>query len=141
MLILIVEDEAIVAAFLQGTLEEAGYATLGPVGTERDALALAGPARPDLALVDISLRNGDSGIDVARRLRLRWSIPSLFVSGEVEMARAHADVALGQVAKPYGPATILKSLAIVEQLRKGMEPDRLPGGLELFPRPPAVMVH
>lgn len=141
MLILIVEDEAIVAAFLQSTLEDAGHATLGPAATEREALALAAPRKPDLALIDIALLDGDSGVSIARRLRERWNIPSLFVSGEVDVARANADCALGQVAKPYAPTTILQSLAIVEQLGRGVQPDRLPGGLELFSRQPGTMLH
>ncbi|MBK8498127.1 MAG: response regulator transcription factor [Flavobacteriales bacterium] len=67
MLILVVEDEPKVAAFLKQGLEESGYTVLsaydGPMGQR---LALAEPV--DLVLLDVVMP-GKSGIDVCKAIR------------------------------------------------------------------------
>src|SRR4051794_29430602 len=66
MLILVVEDEALVGLVL--VLVRGGHDVLGPAGTAAEALALAERTPPELALVDINLRNGGDGVGVARTL-------------------------------------------------------------------------
>jgi CheY-like chemotaxis protein len=66
--ILIVEDEAIVALDLCARLEARGHVVAGVAASAAEALTLARSTRPELALVDIRLRDGDDGIDVAEAL-------------------------------------------------------------------------
>ena len=68
MLILVVEDEALVGLVLVLALVRKGRDVLGPAGTATEALALAERTPPELALVDIDLRNGGDGVGVARAL-------------------------------------------------------------------------
>ncbi len=68
MRILIVEDEALIAVVLADSLEGAGHEVMGPASTMAEALALCEALRPELALLDINLRDGSSGVDVARAL-------------------------------------------------------------------------
>jgi hypothetical protein len=51
---------------------------------------------PQIALLDIDLRDGDSGVDVARALLERWGVPSIFISGQAVEARA----GVGHRARP-----------------------------------------
>ena len=53
--VLIVEDEAILAAHLASKVKLLGYRVTGPVPTGEEALALAQAERPDIALLDIRL--------------------------------------------------------------------------------------
>lgn len=134
MIILLVEDEALIALTLEMTLDEAGYTILGPVATAARALELAERTVPDLALVNIDLRDGDSGIILASELHHRWTVPVLFVSGQRADALAHRDVALGYLGKPYDPNVVLASLRVVRHLLEKRPPPepRTPQGLELF---------
>ena len=131
MLILLVEDDFLIAMAMQDALEAVGYEVIGPAATVADALSLVEARRPDLALVDVSLRGGDSGVDLCRVLRGR-DVPCLVVSGEPTRARAARDAALGYIAKPCREQTIVESVACVNRLLHGINPDVLPRGLELF---------
>ena len=132
MVILVVEDEALVALVLELALVHAGHEVLGPAADEGGALRLAGERRPGLALVDIRLRRGDDGVRLARALKARWAVPCLFLSGQTVQARAAGDAALGLIGKPYDPDEVVEAVAAVGELLAGRRPVRLPPRLELF---------
>ncbi len=89
MRILIVEDEPLIAWMLADSLEDAGHVVVGPAATMTEALALceAAAAPPELALLDIKLRDGSNGVDVARALLERWGVPAIFASAQMMEAR------------------------------------------------------
>lgn len=134
MKILLVEDEALIALTLEMTLSEAGYTVLGPVGNVTRALDLARQDIPNLALVNIHLQDGGSGIELARKLRDRWMVPVLFVSGQRADALAHRDVAIGFMEKPYTADAVLASVRLIQHLLENHPPPSptAPRGLELF---------
>ena len=134
MRVLVVEDDAIIALSAVGVLEEAGHEVLGPALGVEQALAIAGEQRPDLALVDINLAGHDEGVELARRLRREFAVPSLFVSGQTAAARSNRDAALGLLKKPYDPASLAGALPAAEALLQGRTPPppSVPRALELF---------
>lgn len=132
MIVLIAEDNALLAFMLENAMEEAGHMVLGPVGKANAALGLAETTRPDLAIVDIDLDGRPSGIVLARRLKERWGVPTLFATGQPAVARSHSDAALGVVAKPFSPTTIARSVEVVRRLLLGEKPSDPPSELELF---------
>ncbi|CAM3222811.1 Response regulatory domain-containing protein [Sphingomonas antarctica] len=136
MRIMVVEDEAVIALTAVAMLENAGHEVLTPAYSAEEALALGG-ARPDLALVDINLAGHDEGIALARELRKRFAIPSLFVSGQVEAGRANRDAAIGLLRKPYDTGSLLASVNAAEELLGGGNPPPppVPNALELFGLP------
>jgi CheY-like chemotaxis protein len=69
--VLIVEDEAILAAHLASNVKLLGYRVTGPVSTGEEALALAQAERPDIALLDIRLDGHMDGIQTATCLKQR----------------------------------------------------------------------
>lgn len=140
MIILVAEDEALIALTLEMTLSDAGYTALGPAATVQRALDLTRQDIPDLALVDISLRDGDSGIELARTLGTRWGVPVLFLSGQRAEAFANQDVALGFMGKPYDAEAALAGVRVLQHLlEKGPPPPPAsPRGLELFGKPSYV---
>jgi len=54
-LVMVVEDELMIATTLEFALESNGYRVLGPVATVEDALALLETSKPDIALIDYRL--------------------------------------------------------------------------------------
>ena len=53
---------------IHSTLSEAGHDIVGIAARKAEALALAAEKAPEIAIVNISLDHGESGIDVAREL-------------------------------------------------------------------------
>ena len=132
MRVLIVEDEALIALMLADSLEDGGHDVVGPAATMAEALALCETTSPELALLDINLRDGSSGVDVARALFERWGVLSIFASGQMMEARKASDVALGYIRKPYEAQTVLRSVEVAREVMRGGKPVTVPAGFELF---------
>ena len=111
--ILIVEDEALVAASVTDMLEEMGFDVTGVAASGLEALALVSERRPRLALIDIRLTGSVDGIDLAVQLREEYGIPAIFLSGVVgpEIAvRAQAAQPLGMMQKPFRPSEMFNAI-------------------------------
>jgi DNA-binding response OmpR family regulator len=132
MKILVVEDESLLSELLKVELTDAGHTVLGPATTVSEGLELLATQLPELALVNINLKDGSKGTELATVLMRRWQVPCLFVSGEMLEARQHADVAMGYISKPYDPSTVLESVDVVGAIMSGNEPRHIPQGLKLF---------
>ena len=131
MNILIVEDEILLGLLLIDTLADVGHRALGPASCRSEALGLVAERTPHLAFVDIELRGGESGIELAAELRRR-GVACVFATGQPGLAREHRELALGLIAKPYSPLTILEVVGYFEALGAGERRPRMPRGLELF---------
>ncbi|NLG77168.1 MAG: response regulator [Xanthomonadaceae bacterium] len=111
--ILIVEDEALIALHLEQIVSDAGHRVVGIAFDPAEAAALAAKHRPDFAFVDMRLRHGGSGLDVARHLRDMYGMSSILVSGNLDVRSAEAAASLMPVAmigKPFMPSTILGAI-------------------------------
>ena len=131
MMVLVVEDEPFTAMALELELRRAGHEVVGPAATVAEARELARERCPGLALVDINLQGGGDSVSLAGELT-RSGVPTLFASGQVTMARRHAQAAWGLIAKPYDSQVVLHALEIVDRLARGQPVSALPAGLELF---------
>jgi two-component system, response regulator PdtaR len=129
--ILIIEDEFLLGLLVAQALSDAGHRVLGPASCRAEALAFAAECIPQLALVDIELRDGESGIELAEELKL-GNVPCVFATGEPEKARQHRALAMGLVRKPCSPATLIEAARYFGALLGGERPARVPRGLELF---------
>lgn len=78
-LVLLVEDEALVAMMVQESLTECGFQVVGPVSTAAEALAKARDDRFDAAVLDIGLGDG-MVYQVADMLAAR-GVPFIFLTG------------------------------------------------------------
>ena len=79
--ILIVEDEIITVMSLQHLLELWGYRMCGQASSGKEGIEKAEREKPDIALIDISLSGEMNGIEAARQIRSRFSIPVIFITG------------------------------------------------------------
>lgn len=103
-LILIVEDESIIALDIAMQLRDLGYEPLGPAVTGEDAIEMAGRLRPQLVLMDIHLDGPMDGVTAAQAIRTQLEIPCIFLSAFTEdesKARATMTNPAGYLAKPF----------------------------------------
>ena len=106
--VLVVEDEAMVAALIEIVLGEAGCAVVGPIATVRRALETIERGQVDAALLDVRV-NGCQAYPVADALMAR-GIPLVFVSGFAQKEMPANYQRCAYVAKPFQPDAILASL-------------------------------
>ncbi len=85
-MVLVVEDEFLIALDLELLLERHGWRVLGPAASVAEALRLLEGEVPDVALLDITLKDGETVVPVAEALRAR-GVPFVLAS-----AYARADL-------------------------------------------------
>lgn len=68
--VLIVEDEMMIALDLQVQLEEAGWDVIGPAATIEEARSMLEHSRPNAAVLDVNL-SGDTSFQLAEALTSR----------------------------------------------------------------------
>jgi two-component system KDP operon response regulator KdpE len=109
--VLVCDDEHQILRALRVILRDAGFEAL-PASTVEEALDVAAVSRPDAAIIDLVLPDGD-GIELCRRLR-EWSdLPILVLSAigeEDAKVRALAAGADDYVTKPFGPRELVARL-------------------------------
>ncbi len=118
--VLVVEDEAIVALELEYAVRDAGLSVAGVAGDLGEADAIASKERIDIALVDMNLRDGFSGLKVASMLSERGA-SVVFLTANPDQAPADFPDALGVYPKPY-------DLDVVRGLLRFVADRRLNGG-------------
>ncbi|EAQ02278.1 hypothetical protein OB2597_19386 [Pseudooceanicola batsensis HTCC2597] len=108
-LVLLVEDEWLIAQDHAAVLRNAGHQVAGPFRDSDTALAEISAAPPDLALLDVRLDHHTS-IPVATELK-EQEIPFAFVTGleGADIPDQFDDVPL--LAKPVGPEHLLDVIA------------------------------
>jgi DNA-binding response OmpR family regulator len=127
--VLIVEDEPLVAITTLSALEAAHYDICGAASTSAEALRLAASTPPDLALIDIQLANGRTGLDLARELRSRFGTICLLTTGwlaDDELVGLEVPAVL---QKPYSDTELVAAVAACLELATGVPPLRLPRGM------------
>ena len=78
--ILIVEDDEIVCTVIEMRLAKLGYAVCGKAATGQDAITLTNETQPDAILMDIGLDGYMDGIDAAKIIKEKFTIPIIFLT-------------------------------------------------------------
>lgn len=102
--IIIIEDEAIIAAEIKSTLQILGYDVVGHAMNGDKALDLFARQEADLILLDINIRGTLSGIDLAKILRDNYDVPFVFLtsfSDKVTLDKAKETIPYGYILKPF----------------------------------------
>jgi DNA-binding response OmpR family regulator len=107
--VLIVEDEFLVALQLEDILADGGYAVVGTC-PDMASLGLLGEA-PDVALVDLNLRDGLTGPAIARDLAGRYGSRVIYVTANPGQIDFPASTAVGIVQKPFTRQAILAAIS------------------------------
>jgi DNA-binding NarL/FixJ family response regulator len=115
-----VEDEAIIAAHIREALVHLGYEPVARVDAGEKAIAAAATLAPNLVLMDVHLRGAMDGIQAAKIIRERLSIPIVFLtahSDEPTLMRATAAGAHGYVVKPFQDRDLNTAIRVALQRR------------------------
>ena len=122
MNVMSVEDEIILAMNLEDEVHYAGHRSVGFAASYDDAIAIAPNA--EMAFVDVRLRDGIVGPNVARRLIDDFGIDVVFLTGNPE-AVAKFEGCLGVLPKPYRDDDVAAVLSYVAAAKTG-EPVAVP---------------
>jgi CheY-like chemotaxis protein len=98
---MLVEDEPFIALDLETILASLGHDVVGVADCLAGALVLAEASKAEAAFIDINLRDGFTGLDVACALRDRFGIRFGFVTGNPEQLPTDRCGALGVIEKPF----------------------------------------
>ncbi|WP_093667121.1 response regulator [Sphingomonas gellani] len=109
---LIVEDEIFVALDLERILIDAGYQVAGIAADRASALEAAPLA--NFAFVDVNLRDGPTGPDIAQRIAADYGIKVVFVTANPAQI-GDPDGALGYIRKPFSEAAILAAARLADE--------------------------
>ena len=97
--ILVVEDDMMIAVIIEEVLLNLGCVVVGPVGKLDAALRLANDEALDAAILDVTIRGGDT-FPVAERLQAR-GVPFALASGYGDWALPDAYRHQPRLTKPF----------------------------------------
>ncbi|QMW04787.1 LytR/AlgR family response regulator transcription factor [Spirosoma foliorum] len=113
--LLVVEDDMIIAATIALQLSKLGYEVSGIVPKGEEAILHAETNRPDLILLDISLKGSLDGIDTAHAIHQRWNIPIIYVTAntdEATFARAKKTHPYAYISKPIRAIELQRAIEL-----------------------------
>ena len=107
--ILLVDDEPELRKLVIDILSDDGFSNIIDAGTVKTGLIFARQEKPDLAILDVMLPDGD-GFSLMKKLRAFTNIPVIFLTAKDEAADKLAGLGLGAddyVVKPFLPQELL----------------------------------
>jgi len=124
--ILIVEDEAIIAMGLRIALRSFGYEVAAQTSSGEEAVMLAEETRPDLVLMDVTLRGEMDGIEAAGRIRERLDVPIIYLTAltdEDTLRRARETGPSDYLVKPFDERELRDAIeTALRKHREGIRP-------------------
>jgi len=113
--ILIVEDESVVALDIKMRLIRLGYEVSRIVSTGADAISAAEELKPNLVLMDISLKGPMLGTEAAQKIHDMLDIPIVFLTAyasEKTLGRAKLAEPFAYIIKPIAPIDLRVTIEI-----------------------------
>lgn len=95
---MIIEDESIIAKDIECILKNYGYKIAGPYSRAEDAINVLDNIHPHLILMDVVLKGEIDGIDAARIIKEKISVPIIFLTAYAD------DLTISRIknSEPYG---------------------------------------
>lgn len=117
--ILVVEDEIFVATEIEYVIEEMGFESVGIASDQKSALALASDA--DVALVDLNLTDGPSGMAIGRILAQTHGVTVLFMTANPSQLGDGIPGTVGVLPKPVTDSELRSAVAYAVARREAAE--------------------
>ena len=131
--VLIVEDDLMMADFMEEILVDHGYEVGGIARTVAEAVALAQHSRPNLVILDMRLADGGLGTEVAAQLVPPGRPGILYATGNMSQIALTSADGEACLSKPYRTADLLRSLEIVAGIvATGKAEPPFPRGFQLL---------
>ncbi|MDF1875129.1 response regulator [Sulfurimonas sp. SAG-AH-194-I05] len=137
--ILIVEDDILIARFIESVLVHKEYNVVGIVKSASELLEIMKTVCIDLIFMDINIEESMDGIGLARHINMKASYPILFLSAygdDATIEDAMGSYVVGYLVKPVAPKNIIAALNvaknIIGSMKKVVKDDTLYLGEETF---------
>lgn len=121
--ILLVDDEPELLKMVAAILKDDGFGNIAVAGTVKDGIVEARGQKPDLAILDVMLPDGD-GFSLMRQMRSWTDVPVIFLTARDETPDKLAGLGLGAddyIVKPFLPQEFL--LRVYAVLRRCYKED------------------
>jgi PAS domain S-box-containing protein len=113
--ILIVEDNAIVAADIKSRVQQLGYKVTGCISRGENVLSEVELELPSLILMDIKLKGEMTGIEAATAVRSKHDIPVVYLTSYTDkntLTKAKQTDPYGYIVKPFDDKDLRTSIEI-----------------------------
>jgi DNA-binding response OmpR family regulator len=131
--VLIVENDVMIADYLEDVLVDGGYEVCGIATHVDEAIRLGRLHQPDLGVIDLRLAEDRFGTEVAASLCPGGGFGALYSTGNPDhplLANAAGEACL---AKPYSPEALLSALRVVQERMTKVTPlSSFPPGFRLL---------
>ncbi|MEO6253999.1 MAG: response regulator transcription factor [Ferruginibacter sp.] len=113
--VLIVEDEPIIAEDIAASLKKNDFLVTGICYTAVQAEKQLTENLPDIVLLDINLKNGEEGIELAKKINAGYKIPFVFLtsySDSKTLQQAKSTGPSGYIVKPFSSGGLYATLEV-----------------------------
>ena len=105
--VLIIEDEPVIAADIEGLVHELGHQVIDIAATRGEAVEAVRRRSPGLVLADIQLADGSSGIDAVKDILGQLDVPVIFITAFPErLLTGERPEPTFLITKPFQPETV-----------------------------------
>jgi DNA-binding LytR/AlgR family response regulator len=130
--VLVVEDELLVAADIEESLEILGYNVVGSVATGKDAIEMVNKYLPDIILMDIMLKGDMTGIEAATLIKQKHDVPIVYLTANADLAtieKAKFSLPYGYIIKPFNEKDLQTNIELARfkftnDIKSKMESDQ-----------------
>lgn len=115
-LVLIVEDELIIALDIKEILNEEGFDAIINIVNVDDAIKAVESLNPSLVLIDINLKQDKDGVELGAYLLEKDKVPYIYVtsySDKTTLERVGETRPYGYIVKPFKSSDLITTITIV----------------------------
>jgi CheY-like chemotaxis protein len=112
--VMVVEDEVLIGLMLVRKLRAYGYEVDDVVTTGEESVERAGRTRPSVVLMDVTLAGQMNGIEAARKIKDKYSIPIIIFTG-------YNDRLIHDQARQIDPVAILAKMDPISDIIAAIE--------------------
>lgn len=110
--VLIIEDEPIIAADIEGLVEDLGHGIVGIAATHKEAVKIATSTKPGLILADVQLADGSSGIEAVGEILSHYDLPVIFITAFPErLLTGMEKEPTYLISKPFRPDNVKAAIS------------------------------
>jgi DNA-binding NarL/FixJ family response regulator len=113
--VLIVEDEPLIAADIESTLNNIDFTVAGMAHNYETALQQLKDNTPDIVLLDVNISDEKDGIDIGILINENYKLPFVYLTSyadKVTLDRAKKTRPAGYIVKPFEEKDLLAGLEI-----------------------------
>lgn len=109
--VLVVEDDMVIAIDLRDQLQSLGVETTSFASNAEEALQIAEEDAPQLAIIDMVLEDGKTGLKIGQILRKMYGTKVIFITGfRQPVSSYYMDGVAGVLQKPFAPSDLKELL-------------------------------